>query len=357
MINSNGIQKNKKGKIMKKILSILLLSINFFMIETYYSSSTSRSSRSSYNSGYGSSSNYRSNSYRSNNNRNDSGHYIFNLTGRNVRFNFYTKRLDTMFVGYEIVHPLLLGGNSPDGALPLITANLLPKKIDMHTLSSSYVKAKVLDLGGINNKIKSCKFPTPSLGNLFPHDYKITLEDDQLVVTLLNTSRGIPIAGKRQTKLQQWPSVEDIAIMKMPPQEKIVAYQQQNVELQKDIDKLDKEIKSMRDKNGVIKAGMLTKINNRKAMRATKDSKIKANNRKIAHIQKQLSNPTSVNTSDDGDDDDNSDGTDIEDINDIDDSSENPESSEIPATPAKASTKKSKKETPKKTPASDTQTA
>ena len=255
---------------MKRIVSIILLSMHLCLFSKYHNR---------------------------NNNDDDGTNYVLNLTGKNIRLNFYAKMFGgKTWVGVELVDPLLFFGKTPSDFLSTITAKMLPEKIDMHISSSSYITVSVVDLkgkNGINHNIKGCKFPTPSMGNILKHDYKITLEGKQLVVTKLNTFSGIPIPKKRQNNLQQWPSKFQMAMLNMAPPEKIIALKDQNTSLEKGIKNLEKEIKGMRFSDGSIKPGKTAQLNNRKKMRDDKKELIKSNNKKIAKLQKEIASSTS----------------------------------------------------------------
>ncbi len=276
--------------------------------------------------------------YNSSNNDDDGTNYVLNLTGKNIRLNFYAKMFHTTWVGVELVDPLIFGGKSPDDFLSTITAKLLPEKINMHISTSSYITVSVVDLkgkNGVNHNIKGCKFPTPSMGNFLAHDYKITLEGKQLVVTKLNTFSGIPIPKTRQTNLPQWPSKFQMAMLNMSPPEKIVALQDQNTSLEKSIKNLEKEIKGMRNSDGSIKFGKTSQLNNRKKMRDDKKELIKSNNKKIAKLQKEIASsasdaPVVLNPEEAEISNDLEDGT-VDEIE-----PENSVDNQVPATPATA---------------------
>lgn len=215
----------------------------------------------------------------------DSGSYVFNMTGKPLILNFYAKPFGKeTWIDSQTVGPLALAGKAPDDFLSTITTTLLPEIVDMHKSTSTYIRFEVLKL---NSKLKDknyhgVKINTPSLTSLFDYDYKVILDGDRIVVTRLNTVAGIPIPGKKLSDTDQWPSKTDMAILHMPPAERIVALQAQNAHLEDDVKKLKKEETKYHNK------GAITQQKNRKRMKDEKKNKIKSNNETIARLQAQI---------------------------------------------------------------------
>lgn len=68
----------------------------------------------------------------------------------------------------------------------------------------------------------------------------------------------------------------------------ITHLQQENASLQNDIDNLDKQIKSFHNKNGQIKPGKTSKVNNRRAMMNHKKDLMKHNQKQIEEEQNEI---------------------------------------------------------------------
>ncbi len=238
------------------------------------------------------------------NNQND-GNYIINLTGKLLVLNYYAKNPFTgkkTWVDIQSTPTLLLAGKNPDTFLDKISATLLPKPFDMHPMTCYQVSFDAANtnsnrFSSADNFFKKYKdksiqgvtIPTPPV-DLLPHDYKVELKNNQIVVTRLNTRMLIPIPGTKQSDLQQWPSAESMRVLTMSAQEKLDYYQQKNTHLTADVKQLSKEIKKYSDKAAV------TKMNNRKKMKTNKKEEISKNQKKIAQLQAQIAAAGTVDT-------------------------------------------------------------
>ncbi len=208
-------------------------------------------------------------------------HYIINLTGRTIILNFYRKGLledKSIWYDAKTFGPLILAGKSTTNIFDTLNYQLLPTPIDMHTNTCFKVTVDAFKFN--DNKLKDPKIhgtsmPTPAT-SATPNDFKVTLEGDQLVITQLDTCMGIKISGAEK---KQWPSAQDVAIANMSPADKLVIFQQQNIDLQNNIKKLESEI---------AKTSNLVKKNNRKKMIANKKEKIKKNEKTIAKLQAEI---------------------------------------------------------------------
>ena len=226
-------------------------------------------------------------------------HYVFNLTGKTLQFNFYAKDPftgKTKLFNSQILGPIILAGKSPDNFIETISTSMLPKKINMNPVTCFKVTIHVLDMKNSKFKIKSLSMPTPGTSLSQPADFSIELKDKQLIAKQLTTSGGIPILGAKKSALKQWPSDRELARQKMSPQERIDDISEENKKIEARLEQLKKEIQKMHDKRGNIKFGMLTKVNNRHKMVQNKKDKLKANQKEIAKLQAQINNTTNTKT-------------------------------------------------------------
>lgn len=219
-------------------------------------------------------------------------HYIINLTGRTVMMKFYAKNPLTgkdFVMDLSVVQPLLIGGKVPASFPDNIGISLLPSPVDMHPMTSHNVKFEVMTLNSTTLKdssFQSISMPSPN-NVLIPHDFKITLDGNQLVVTQLNTSALLPIPGAKKSEIKQWPSVDQLALNHMSPQDKLKYLQDQNNSLQNSIKKWKKEIKKYVNP---------VKISNRKKSIRNAENQIDSNNKQIAQLQAQIATVSTVPT-------------------------------------------------------------
>ncbi len=224
----------------------------------------------------------------SNNSSSATKNYIVNLTGRTIILNFYAKNPLTgksTFYDSKIFGPLLIAGKSPNNFTDTFTASLTPPQIDMHPNMCFKVTVDAFSINNDklkDNKIKGTSMPTPAY-SVIPNDFQISLDQDQLIITQLPTSKGINFGGNTK----QWPSKEDLAIKKMTRADQIIALEEQNKGLQNQRDERTKEIQKMHDKNRNIKPGMLIKVNNRHKLIKNINEKIEKNNKTIAQLKDQ----------------------------------------------------------------------
>lgn len=210
-----------------------------------------------------------------------STHYIINLTGRTINLNFYAKNPITgksTWISRAGFGPLIWAGKSTTNILDTLNYQLLPTPIDMRTNSCFKVTVdafKFNDPKLKDPKIHGTSMPTPAT-SATPNDFQVTLDGDKLVITQLDTCMGIKISGAQR---KQWPSAADIAISRMSPKDKITALQKQNIDLQNDITKKQKDIKKIKN---------LVKRNNRKKTITNDKEKIKKNITTIAKLQNEL---------------------------------------------------------------------
>lgn len=246
--------------------------------------------------------------YVNNSNNANGKNYIANLTGRTVILNFYAKNLltkKTTWFDAKTFGPLLIKGKSPANTVDTLTSTLLPPPIDMHAATCYKIRINAFKINSHklkDKKIKGCTIPTPSVA-FIPRDYKITLQGDQIVVKEMNTRSGIPIPGLKKSSMRQWPSEKELLILKMTPEEKIAYYKQAIEGLHNDIKELTNKIQRMHDKNGNIKPGKLTQVNNRHKMITNKKEKIKSYSSRIDNLNKNLakSKEKNANTIDNAD--------------------------------------------------------
>ncbi|MDP3788053.1 MAG: hypothetical protein Q8Q60_01885 [Candidatus Chromulinivorax sp.] len=213
----------------------------------------------------------------------DSGSYIFNFTGKPIILNFYTKSFGELWVDSATVGPLALVGGRPNDFLSTVTTTLLPSKVNMHNATSSFIRFEGLKL---NSKLKDksihgVKIPTPKMIS-FNYDYKVTLVGDRIVVTRMNTIAGIPIPGKKASDIDQWPSKKDLAIYNMTSADRIIALEEQNTHLAKEVISLKDKEKRYRNDN------KKEKQSNRKKMKESKKKKIEENKKTISRLQSQI---------------------------------------------------------------------
>lgn len=218
---------------------------------------------------------------------NASKHYVVNLTGRTLLFNFYRKAIigkDNVWNGSAIVGPMLIGGKNVKNAADYFTASLLPEPIRMWETICFQMTINACKLNSSTSKdtsIKGITIPVPGY-SLTPNDYKVELQGNQLIVKKLSSYRGLPITGGKE---QQWPSAQDLTVSSMTSEQKLAYRQKQIQDLTASIASLNKEIKKYR------KAGDLTKLNNRKRMRANKEHDIKRFTLEITNLQNQINVP------------------------------------------------------------------
>lgn len=221
-----------------------------------------------------------------------SRHYIINMTGRDIKLDFYmdSKELGKHWISMNVFGPLALAGKSPDDFLATITATILPPAIDMHIYSCSEVTVHAFKLGSknaVDKKIKGVKMPVPAL-SVAPNDFEIILDGDQLVIKRLNTVAGVPIPGTNKSNIQRWPAKPDTAAAvetvasAASPADQMAALASENGSLNAEIKKLQSEINSLSTKDDK------KKIASRKKTIHNDQVQIQANNDKINMLKAQI---------------------------------------------------------------------
>lgn len=236
-------------------------------------------------------------SYNSNNYNLQQNNYVFNLSNQDIIINFY---VDSPVFGQQIIDAMIIPQPEKKAGQSNLMSVILPNTapIDMHFDSCNIIIIYALlpHTEIINKAISPCYIQvTPDLKTL--NDFKIVIENDQVIVTRMNTIKAIQISKNSAHDLMQWPITNqsnDIDTLKTKiiaiKEEITTIYSQEIPNLKKEIEslqnklkKIDKDIKNL-NKQWLSGSELISKKNEKKLL----ENKIKAQELLIKYRNEHL---------------------------------------------------------------------